>query len=459
MNSASCLRTFVGVCMVSLFATCALAADNVAPPGFVALFNGKDLTGWKGLVANPPKRAKMAPEELAESQKKADDDMRAHWSVEDGVLIFDGKKLEGYNLCAAKDYGNFEMYVDWKIDAGGDSGIYLRGSPQVQIWDPSSKPAAGVGSGGLYNNQKNPKDPSVKADKPIGEWNTFHIKMVGDKVTVWLNDQLVVDNVTLENYWERNKPIYPVGQIELQSHSSKLNFKNIYIKELPPENSQAQSSEPADLPKAFIDGSGPGWVALGEADFQNVNCYPDTFTWKDDVCDCTGKPVGVERTKKVYTNFEMVAQWMHLRSGGNSGIFVWADPATIDSTPTGKYPKALELQVLDHGYTEQYEKSSGKKATWFTTNGDLIPVDGFKMTPFQPVSPDGSRSFPRKNLSKGVNEWNHYYVRCINGEVRLWVNGEEVSGCKDCPQRAGYVCLESEGAPVTFRHIRIRELP
>jgi hypothetical protein len=217
-----------------------LAADNTPPNGFVALFNGKDLTGWKGLVANPPKREKMSPDQLAEAQKKADDDMRAHWSVADGVLVFDGKKLEGYNLCADKDYGNFEMYVDWKIDAGGDSGIYLRGSPQVQIWDPTSKPAAGVGSGGLYNNQKNPKDPSVKADKPIGEWNTFHIKMVGDKVTVWLNDQLVVDNVTLENYWERNKPIYEKGQLELQSHSSKLNFKNIYVKELPPSEPTAK---------------------------------------------------------------------------------------------------------------------------------------------------------------------------------------------------------------------------
>ncbi len=117
------------------------------------------------------------------------------------------------------------------------------------------------------------------------------------------------------------------------------------------------------------------------------------------------------------------------------------------------------MQVLDHGYAEQFEKQTGKKADWFTTHGDVFPVGTSKMTPFAPRSPDGSRSFPSKRLSKGLNEWNHYYVRCINGEVRLWVNGEEVSGGSNCEPRMGYICLESEGAPVDFREIRIRELP
>jgi len=207
----------------------AQAADNTPPDGFVALFNGKDLTGWKGLVATPPKRAQMSASELAAEQAKADQKMKDHWRVENGVLVFDGK---GDSLCTAKDYGNFEMLVDWKILKDGDSGIYLRGSPQVQIWDPAVGPAGGVGSGGLFNNQKNPSKPSANADKPVGEWNTFRIRMVGDKVTVWLNDKLVVDNVVLENYWERDKPIYPTGQIELQNHGNTLYFKNIYLKDL-----------------------------------------------------------------------------------------------------------------------------------------------------------------------------------------------------------------------------------
>ncbi len=207
----------------------AQAADNTPPDGYNALFNGKDLSGWKGLVGNPEARTKMSAEELAAKQAAADKDMKAHWSVQDGALVFDGK---GQSLCTDKDYGDFEMLVDWKILKDGDSGIYLRGSPQVQIWDPAVAAAGGVGSGGLYNNQKNPSKPTANADNPVGEWNTFKIRMVGDKVSVWLNDKLVVDDVVMENYWDRTKPIYPTGQIELQNHGNTLYFKNIYIKEL-----------------------------------------------------------------------------------------------------------------------------------------------------------------------------------------------------------------------------------
>lgn len=227
------LRSLAGLFLLNFVSlACAelsLAADNTPPTGFVPLFNGRDLSGWKGLVANPKERAKMSPDQLAAAQQKADERMREHWRVEDDALVFDGK---GDSLCTAKDYGDFEMLVDWKILKDGDSGIYLRGSPQVQIWDPDTKAAMGVGSGGLYNNQKHASKPSIKADKSIGEWNTFRIRMVGDKVSVWLNEKLVVDNVVMENYWERDKPIYPRGQIELQNHGNTLYFKNIYIKEL-----------------------------------------------------------------------------------------------------------------------------------------------------------------------------------------------------------------------------------
>lgn len=214
------------------------------------------------------------------------------------------------------------------------------------------------------------------------------------------------------------------------------------------------------LPKAFVDGTGPGWVALGEQDFERVNSDPDTWTFKDGIIHCTGTPVGVHKTAKQYTNFELVVEWRHLRSGGNSGVFVWASPEALKDLPPGRLPPGgIEVQVLDHGYKEQYEKNSGKKADWFTTNGDVFPVGSSKMEPFPPVSPNGNRSFPRKELSMGVGEWNHYYVRAINGEVRLWVNGEEVSGGRNCEPATGYLCLEAEGAPVEFRNLRIRELP
>jgi hypothetical protein len=170
-------------------------------------------------------------------------------------------------------------------------------------------------------------------------------------------------------------------------------------------------------------------------------------------------PVGVIRSQKPLTNFELVAQWRHLRSGGNSGIFVWATPESLDGLQRNALPHGIEVQVLDHGYAEQYEKKTGKKPDWFTTHGDVFPVGKSQMTPFPPVAPGGKRSFPSKNLSKGVGEWNHYYVRCINGEVRLWVNGEEVSGGTGCEPRTGFLCLESEGSPVEFKQLRIRELP
>lgn len=212
-------------------------------------------------------------------------------------------------------------------------------------------------------------------------------------------------------------------------------------------------------PKAFVDGSGPGWTALGEADFVNVNCAPDTWKWDGGEAHCSGQPVGVIRSQKMYTNFELVAQWRHRRSGGNSGIFVWGTEASLKPLKPGQLPHGIEVQVLDHGYAEQYEKRTGKKPDWFTTNGDVFPVGDTTMKPFGPVAPDGKRSFPTKNLSLGVDQWNHYYVRAINGEVRLWVNGEEVSGGSECQPASGYLCLESEGSPVEFRGLRIRELP
>lgn len=243
-----------GCCLFAFCIAAPITAQeklNVPPPGYTALFNGKDLTGWKGLplkentnakkketvpyvAMTMPERLAATPEALAIAQKLADASAKEHWTVENGVLVFDGK---GQSLCTAKDYANFEMYCDWKIKEKGDSGIYLRGTPQIQIWDPFTDPntknGEEKGSGGVFNNKDNPKDPLVMADKPIGEWNTFWIKIVGDIVTIKLNDKLVVDNVKMENYWERDKPLYPTGTIELQNHGNTLYFRNIYVKELP----------------------------------------------------------------------------------------------------------------------------------------------------------------------------------------------------------------------------------
>lgn len=220
------------------------------------------------------------------------------------------------------------------------------------------------------------------------------------------------------------------------------------------------AAESAERPKAFIDGSGLGWRELTLSDFTNVNCHAGTWSTRDNLIVCTGQPVGVTRSTVLYTNFEMVVEWRHLKSGGNSGVFLWASSEALTGLKPGQLPPGgIEVQILDHGYAEQYEKEQKRKPDWFTTNGDVFPVGTSKMRPFPPVSPGGERSFPRKNLSKGFGEWNHYYIRAINGEVRLWVNGEEVSGGTDSQPRTGYLCLESEGAPIEFKNLRIRTLP
>lgn len=212
--------------------------------------------------------------------------------------------------------------------------------------------------------------------------------------------------------------------------------------------------------RAFMDDTQPGFRSLTAIDFAKVNSADDTWTWKDGVLQCTGQPVSVMRTVKEYKNFELIVEWSHQKPAGNSGVFLWATPSSIDKlTAAGKsgLPDGIEVQILDHAFTEKMA-ASGKKTDWFGTNGDVFPVR-VKMTPFPPLSPDGTRSFPRKHLAKGHGEWNHYYIRAINGEVRLWVNGEEVSGGTACDPAQGFLCLESEGSPIHFRKIRIRELP
>lgn len=207
--------------------------QNQVKSGFVSLFNGKDLTGWKGLVANPIKRLQMSSQELAAAQVKADAQAKKSWVVENGVLVFTGK---GDNLCTVRQYGDFEMLVDWKLHHGKepDAGIYLRGTPQVQIWDTARvHVGAQVGSGGLYNNKVYESKPLKVADERVGEWNTFRIKMIGDRVTVWLNGELVVNNMVMENYWNRKQPIPSIEQIELQAHGSKVSYRDIYIREIP----------------------------------------------------------------------------------------------------------------------------------------------------------------------------------------------------------------------------------
>jgi HEAT repeat protein len=399
--------------------------------GYDRLFNGMDLSGWKGLVADPVSRAKMTPGELEKAQAEADEVMRAHWKAVDGILVFDGK---GKSLCTVKDYGDFEMLVDWKIEEKGDSGIYLRGSPQVQIWDPAQWPE---GSGGLYNNQKGPKDPLICVDNPIGEWNSFHIKMIGERVAVYLNDVLVVDNVIMENYWERDKPIYTSGQIELQSHSSPLYFRNIYIREIAQEINipVLTEEESADGFVHLFNGRDlTGWVGdtVGYvAEYGKIVLYPEHGS-------------GSLYTEKEFNDFILRFEFK-LSSGTNNGLGIRA-PLKGNAAYEG-----MELQILDNT-ADQY-----KDLKPYQYHGSIYGVVPAKLGYLKPVG-----------------EWNYQEVIAEGTRITVILNGETIvdadiseasaSGTMDgidhpgLKKETGHIGFLGHGSKVEFRNLRIKKL-
>jgi len=414
-------------------------ALNKPPKGFVALFNGKDLSGWKGLLKgpydNPSKRATLSPDRLKQLQKEADDDMRANWKVADGALVFSGK---GRSLCTAKDYGDFEMLVDWKILKDGDSGIYLRGSPQVQIWD-TDRPNADVGSGGLYNNQKNPSKPTKKADKPVGQWNTFRIFMIGEKVTVMLNGELVVDNVIMENYWDRNIPIYPTGQIELQNHGNTLYFRNVFIREIPREkgtNKLTKREEKMGFEQLFNGTDLTGWVGNKQG-----------YAIKDGImiCDPSLGSSGDLYTEEEYGDFVFRFEF-RLTPGANNGLGI--------RVPSGGHAAydGMELQILDH--------DSPRYTGWlkdYQHHGSIYGVVPAKTGYLKPVG-----------------EWNFQQVRAKGKQIKIKLNGETIidadiekastpktiDGNKHpgLKRSSGHIGFSGHGDQVEFRNIRIRSL-
>ena len=392
---------------------------NQPPEGFTALFNGNDLSGWKGLVANPVERQKMSASELEAARKKANESMRQHWSVQNGILQFDG---QGESLCTQKKYGDFELLVDWKIEPGGDSGIYLRGTPQVQIWDYTENPA---GSGGLYNNQNHPSKPLKRADKPIGEWNRFRIKMVGERVTVHLNGELVVDNVMMENYWERDKSISPTEQIELQAHNTTLYFRNIFLREIPRE----------DLYE------GPLFNGKDLTGWEIIDGREGSWHVEDNILYTQGAGGGWLSTTEQYGNFRLSLEF-RVPPGGNSGVFL---RAPHQGNPAYR---GMEIQVLDD-YAEQYATLQ----PWQYT-GSVYAVEA-----------------PLKRASKNANEWQRMEILCDGPRVRVTLNGtvivntnlikhmdktDEHPGLK---RRRGYIGLQNHSTRVDYRNIRIQELP
>lgn len=407
--------------------------------GFVSLFNGENLDGWKGLVANPIRRAAMDSNTLVAEQVKADEIMRTGWYVADGVLHFNGK---GDNIATVKQYGNFEMLVDWKLAADGkdgDAGIYLRGTPQVQVWDTSRvNVGAQVGSGGLYNNQKHPSKPLLVADNLLGEWNTFRIRMIDDKVTVYLNGHLVTDEVVLENYWDRSKPIFPMEQIELQAHGTHVSYRDIYIRELPGTSFfKLSEEEKAEGFTVLFDGTDMDHWTGNTADYtisseNTLAVYPKEGSG------------GNLYTKEEYGDFVFRFSF-RLTPGANNGIGI-RTPMEGDAAYLG-----MEIQVLDNG-ADIY-----KNLKDWQYHGSVY----------------GIIAAERGHL-KPVGEWNEeeIYIRgdhirvTLNGRVILEGNLKEASknGTLDgqnhpgLKNSKGHIGFLGHGSEVHFKDIRIKRL-
>lgn len=406
--------------------------------GYVSIFNGRDLSEWKGLVENPIARAKMTPTELAQKQIEADEIMRRDWKVENGYLVFEGKGYD--NLCSEKDYADFDLILDWRITAGGDAGVYLRGTPQVQIWDTALvKVGAQVGSGGLYNNQRHTSKPLVVADNPINEWNTFRIHMVGEKVTVYLNGQLVTDNVTLENYWDRKLPIFPSGAIELQAHGERVEYRNIYVKEIPrPEAYKVSVEEEKEGFVPMFNGIDmSGWVG-------NLKDYIP----KDGaiVCDPSFGGRGNLYTDKEYSDFIMRFDFQ-LTPAANNGLGI-RTPMEGDAAYMG-----MELQILDNEadvYKDlaPYQFHGSVYGVIAAKRGYLKPVGEWNT---QEVIAKGNRITVTLNgtviLDGDIAEASENFTRTLDGK-----NHPGLSNPK------GHIGFLGHGSEVAFRNLRIKEL-
>ncbi|MBK9138760.1 MAG: DUF1080 domain-containing protein [Verrucomicrobia bacterium] len=420
--------------------TAPAAELNQPPPGFVALFNGRDLTGWRGGDTYDHRKLLALPEaERAAQIQKWTDSMKAHWSVEDGELVNDG---QGAYATTEKDYGNFELLVEYKTVPKADSGIYLRGVPQVQIWDFTEKEkfnlGADKGSGGLWNNSPGApgKDPLVRADRPFGEWNQFRILMIGSRVTVWLNDKLVVDHALMENYYDRKTPVPEFGPIQLQTHGGEIRWRNIFLREIPADeaNRYLATRCTAGFEPIFNGRDFTGWTGP-----------VDNYQIVDGAIVCQPGKGGCIYTKEEYGDF-VVRLEFKLPRGGNNGLAI-RYPGQGDAA----YAGMTELQVLD----DDYEQAVGDKIDPRQAHGSAYGMIA-----------------AHRGYQHPVGHWNFQEVTVKGSKIRVELNGvvildgdvaavKEFMGKTPHPGKdllKGHFGFAGHNDPVAFRNIWLKRL-
>jgi hypothetical protein len=437
-NRLSCLALLLAVAGAS-------AAEPQPPSGFTALFNGKDFTNFKGWAihekgANPYDLEKLTPEERKAKFDAWTENLKKTWKIDNGELVNMG---EGAYLTTEKDYGDYELLVEFKIAPKVDSGIYPKTMPQIQVWDPTEaqpgdKLGKSLGSGGLWNNQpaNSPgRDPLVKADNPPGEWNKFKIQVVGERTTIHLNDKLVVDHARLQNYWNRKLPVPKAAPILFQTHPPKLEirWRNIFIREIPAAEANeilAKKSD-AELKPIFNGKDFAGWKGA-----------TDNYEAVEGAIKCKKGKGGVLFTEAEYADFQVALEFkMPLTGNGNNGLGI-RYPGTGD----GAYTGMCELQVLNEDY-----KGIDPRQAHGSAYGMVAAARGYQR--------------PR-------GEWNYQVVTVKGPKIEVELNGTvilnadlstvtEFMAKKEHPGlklTKGHFGFLGHGDDVSFRNVKIKEL-
>ena len=422
--------------------TSQLAAETTSPPhGFTALSNGEDLSGWHGMGHfDPRKLAEMTDEERAAKRTADLDDLKKHWTVEDGEIVNDG---HGVYLTTDKEYGDFELFIDYKTVALADSGIYLRATPQVQIWDTTEAGGkwsigADKGSGGLWNNSPGTpgKDPLILADQPFGQWNQVRVLQVGSRTSVWLNRHLVVDHAIMENFWDRSRPLFTKGPIQLQTHGGEIRWRNLFVREIPAdEANQILASQGATNFRSLFNGQ----------DFQGWQGPVDNYDVVDGNLRCKPGQGGTIFTEEIFDDFVVRLQFK-LPPAGNNGLAI-----RYPGHGNCAYDGMCELQVLDG----EHEKYGGQ------LDDRQHHGSGYGMAPAQ-------RGFMRPS-----GTWNFQEVTVQGSKIRVELNGflildtdlstiTEFAGNSPHPGKdleQGHFGFAGHSDPVEFRDVAIYPLP
>src|SRR5262245_32754766 len=430
----------LAIALLLLAATSARAADP--PKGFHAIFNGTELSGWHGWAihekgAGPYDMAKLSPEERERKLAAWTDDAKKHWRVENGELVNDG---HGAYLATDKDYGDVEFWIEYKTVPKADSGIYMRATPQVQIWDSTEKAkfnlGADKGSGGLWNNSAGApgKDPLLLADKPFGEWNSFRIIQVGERTTVYLNDKLVVDHARLENFWDRKSALLKAAPILLQTHGGEIRWRNIFMREIPSD--EANEILRKHSPEGFAD-------VFNSKDFEGWAGPVENYEVKDGAIVCKPHKGGTIFTKDEYGDFVARVEYK-LPPGGNNGLAI-RYPGSGDTAYVGM----CEVQVLDDT-AKQYAKLDPRQY-----NGSVYGIVA------------SQRGFLRP-----VGEWNFEEVTVKGPHIKVELNGTVIvdadvskiteymaqSRHASKHRSSGHLGFAGHSDRVAFRNVMIKKL-